>query len=583
MVTGTVGDEVLDYTMAREDGENAGEYVIAIILGENPNYDITVVDGTFKIIPAEASVIAADNSKIYGDEDPELVTTVTGTIGDEVLDYTVSREEGEDAGTYVITVTLGENPNYDITVEDATFTIEKADPVVTAPIGVEVDYNGEPQNLFTPGTTTGGTLEYSFDGTLYTTGMLKGIADGYYVILYRVAGDNNYNGTETRYIIARINTVMVTITFVDPTTGRPMGGTTTGGGLPGTTGNGGTGTNGFPNGGTGTTGNGGNGTSGFPNGGTGITGNGGNGTNGFPIGGTGTTGNGGQDIIGSPFGGTTGNGGQGMIGLPISGTGTNGFPANGTGTTGYGDQGTDGSLFLGIGTTGNGNQGYAAAGHALTAPEDPSRYAYDFTGWYVDEECTVPFDFNDPVGMNGATIYAGWESVDYHLTEGADNSWTPDEEQQQDGLRFRAVRNRLEETTFSHYTYVVVDGVVLGPDDYTARSGSVIIELSPEFLATLDVGEHELDIVFDDADSVIAYFTIDGLAEDEKTTEEMTDAANVADAETDANAAAIVVSNGIVSTGEKVDNRNIITALILLCASAITSGFYIKRTSKENR
>ena len=99
----------------------------------------------------------------------------------------------------MITVTLGENPNYDITVEDATFTIEKADPVVTAPIGVAVDYTGEPQALFIPGTTTGGTLEYSFDGVNYYTGTLRGISDGYYVILYRVTGDNNYNSTETRY------------------------------------------------------------------------------------------------------------------------------------------------------------------------------------------------------------------------------------------------------------------------------------------------------------------------------------------------------------------------------------------------
>ena len=589
-VDGTVGEEVLEYTIAREEGENAGEYVIAITLGDNPNYDITVVDGTFTIAPAQATVIAEDNSKIYGDEDPELVTIVTGTIGDEVLDYTVSREEGEDAGEYVIAITLGENPNYDITVEDATFTIEKADPVVTAPIGVEVDYTGDPQALFIPGTTTGGTLEYSFDGILYSTGILRGVSDGYYVILYRVAGDDNYNGTDPRYIIARINTVMVTVTFVDPTTGLPYGGT-------GTTGNGGTGTSGLPNGGYGT--------NGLPSGGTGTTGNGG----------FGTTGNGGFGTSGLPFGGTTGNGGSGTngnddlgpIGLPfggigttgVGGFGTNGLPYDGTGTTGIGDLGTIGLPFGGTGTTGigglgaygqpfggsgtsNGSQGYAAAGHALTPPDDPTRYANDFTGWYVDEECTIPFDFDDPIGMNGATIYAGWAPVDYHLTEGADGTWEAGEE---DGLTFRAVRNRLESTTFSHYTYVVVDGRVLGPNDYTARSGSVIIELSPEFLATLDVGEHELDIVFDDADSVITYFTIDAQVEAEKTEADAADTAAIAaiDIENQMDVASIAASSAIVSTGEKADNTNIVIALILLCASAVTSGFYIKRKAEENR
>ena len=213
------------------------------------------------------------------------------------------------------------------------------------------------------------------------------------------------------------------------------------------------------------------------------------------------------------------------------------------------------TLLDGSEITNTADQGYAAAGHALTAPEDPSRYGYDFNGWYADEECTIPFDFEHPLGMNGATVYAGWESVDYHLTEGEGNNWVEGDE---GTLRFRAVRNRLEDTTFSHYMDVMVDGILLGPDDYTARSGSVIIELSPEFLATLGVGEHELDIVFDDADSVITYFTIEG-------------------AEIGTNAAS---GNGIVSTGEEANNMNIVAALVLLIASSITSVFYFK-TKKE--
>ncbi len=168
--TNVVGDDVLDYTVSREEGENVGTYVITVTLGENLNYDITTEDGTFTVDQKEAVVAADDTSKIYGEDDVELTATVTGTVGDDELEYTVSREEGENAGEYVITVTLGENPNYDITTEDGTFTILKADPVVTAPIGVAVDYTGEPQALFIPGTTTGGTLEYSFDGVNYYTG-----------------------------------------------------------------------------------------------------------------------------------------------------------------------------------------------------------------------------------------------------------------------------------------------------------------------------------------------------------------------------------------------------------------------------
>ncbi len=128
--------------------------------------------------------------------------------------------------------------------------------------------------------------------------------------------------------------------------------------------------------------------------------------------------------------------------------------------------------------------------------------------------------------------------------------------QQQDGLRFRAVRNRNEGTTFSHYMDVMVDGVLLSPEDYTARSGSVIIELSPEFLATLAVGEHQLDIVFDDADSVITYFTIEGLENDKEDASES--------------------GNRIVTTGEEADSKHMLAAMVLLIASTVTTFFYFQ-------
>ena len=123
-ITGAVGDDELDYTIAREEGENAGTYVITVTLGENPNYTVIAEPGTLTIEQKEATITADDLSKIYGEEDPALTATVTGTVGDEVLDYTMAREDGENAGDYVITVTLGENPNYTIVTEDGTFTIE---------------------------------------------------------------------------------------------------------------------------------------------------------------------------------------------------------------------------------------------------------------------------------------------------------------------------------------------------------------------------------------------------------------------------------------------------------------------------
>lgn len=46
-------------------------------------------------------------------------------------------------------------------------------------------------------------------------------------------------------------------------------------------------------------------------------------------------------------------------------------------------------------------------GGRLTAPEDPSRDGYAFTGWYLDEGCTQPYDFSSVV-TSDLTLYVGW-------------------------------------------------------------------------------------------------------------------------------------------------------------------------------
>ena len=52
-VTGVVEEDKINYTLARDVGENAGTYDINVILGNNPNYDITSTKGTFTINKAE--------------------------------------------------------------------------------------------------------------------------------------------------------------------------------------------------------------------------------------------------------------------------------------------------------------------------------------------------------------------------------------------------------------------------------------------------------------------------------------------------------------------------------------------------
>ena len=87
------------------------------------SYDISYENGALEVTKKDASIKPDDKSKTYGEDDPTLTADVSGTIGEETLDYTLERGEGESVGTYDIYVMLGENPNYEVTVNEGTFEI----------------------------------------------------------------------------------------------------------------------------------------------------------------------------------------------------------------------------------------------------------------------------------------------------------------------------------------------------------------------------------------------------------------------------------------------------------------------------
>ncbi len=119
------------YTGTKRDGSTYGPSASAPT--DAGNYTVTVTCETgdtiytgtasFTISPKAVTVNVDDQAKVYGDEDPTLTATVTGLVEGDTLNYTLTREEGEDVGTYAITVELGENLNYDVTAVGGTFTI----------------------------------------------------------------------------------------------------------------------------------------------------------------------------------------------------------------------------------------------------------------------------------------------------------------------------------------------------------------------------------------------------------------------------------------------------------------------------
>ena len=65
-------------------------------------------------------------------------------------------------------------------------------------------------------------------------------------------------------------------------------------------------------------------------------------------------------------------------------------------------------------------------------------------------------------------------------------------------MSFRIKRSGNDEKTYRKFTGIQVDGKTIDKNDYEAKEGSVIIDLKPTYLETLSVGEHTLNVVFED-------------------------------------------------------------------------------------
>ena len=131
--------------------------------------------------------------------DLRRITIVTET---EEVDIEYSTDGGEtwtsqcpeyaNAGTYSVTFRLTK-PQYKTAVGTVTIIIEKANINVTEPTPRTLTYDGTQQALVTAGSATYGTMEYSLDGTTYTSSIPKATNADTYSIYWRVLGGQNYN------------------------------------------------------------------------------------------------------------------------------------------------------------------------------------------------------------------------------------------------------------------------------------------------------------------------------------------------------------------------------------------------------
>ena len=200
-----------DFTTNIEDPINAGEGLFHIyLIPEGPvvkNYKNLTVPvtknlGIYEIKPRSAYVSTDEKVTTYGTELP-LTITVGGIVsGEEFVegqDYTISREQGKDVGSYNITPQMIDSgpvaKNYDFReVKSANYIINPADATIKADDISKIYMQDDPEFSATGiGLQYGEVLELGID---FNVSRAQGEAAGDYVITPTVLESEktkNYN------------------------------------------------------------------------------------------------------------------------------------------------------------------------------------------------------------------------------------------------------------------------------------------------------------------------------------------------------------------------------------------------------
>lgn len=201
--------------------KGAGKVIITVSQKESKNYKKISKEINLTVKAKKITVTVNDASKIYGDEDSEFTYVNDKLIGnDKLTGIILTREEGEDVGTYKIKVSQkeGSNPNYDITFKDGTYTINPLSiDKGTVVLGNVLKYTGEKQTQEVEQVLVNGKVLNKEDYEVLDNQATK---EGKHVLTIKAKGNNHTGSFEYSYaILPKENDKIGTGSFTVKTTG----------------------------------------------------------------------------------------------------------------------------------------------------------------------------------------------------------------------------------------------------------------------------------------------------------------------------------------------------------------------------
>ena len=208
-----------EYTTTKP--KDAGEYTVRVTYPADDNYEKSSVTKNFTIKKTKTRVSAIDLSKTYGEKGYELMYSFDRLArGDRLTGIILTREEGEDVGTYKIKVSQkeGSNPNYDITFKDGTYTINPLSiDKGTVVLGNVLKYTGEKQTQEVEQVLVNGKALNKEDYEVLDNQATK---EGKHVLTIKAKGNNHTGSFKYSYaILPKENDKIGTGSFTVKTTG----------------------------------------------------------------------------------------------------------------------------------------------------------------------------------------------------------------------------------------------------------------------------------------------------------------------------------------------------------------------------
>ncbi|MBO4243818.1 MAG: InlB B-repeat-containing protein, partial [Bacteroidales bacterium] len=173
---GLINSDKLSGALSREEGENVGEYSVTIGTLKNANYDISVADVKFSIIPKTLTTpTIVTESEVYPYNGSEIIPAVSLYDNDKLIDpseYTVTISNNNGIGNGQITITDNPGGNYNVSGK-GEFQIVNPNSVCKVTIKSSGLPNAEDKTLFAKkGESIKAPIDFAYEG--YTlTGVYK--------------------------------------------------------------------------------------------------------------------------------------------------------------------------------------------------------------------------------------------------------------------------------------------------------------------------------------------------------------------------------------------------------------------------